>query len=69
MRKRAYTYIGPTENGLVVVLTAYSGVASGDFITRDIRDSTRAFHFDGKAYEKLNLTDLRRVPLGDRWDG
>jgi hypothetical protein len=28
-----------------------------------------AFDFDGKIYERINLTNLRSIPLGDRWDG
>jgi hypothetical protein len=67
----AYTYIGATENGLPVVLAAYSGGGSGDFITLHILDiaPARAFDLAGKVYERINLTDLRRVALGDRWDG
>ena len=29
----------------------------------------RAFDLADKVYERINLTDLRRVALGDRWDG
>jgi hypothetical protein len=29
----------------------------------------RAFDLGGKVYERINLTDLRRVALGDPWDG
>jgi hypothetical protein len=29
----------------------------------------RGFEFDGRVYERVNLTNLRSVPLGDRWDG
>jgi hypothetical protein len=28
-----------------------------------------AFDLAGKVYERIDLTDLRRVALGDRWDG
>jgi hypothetical protein len=66
-----YTYFGATENGLLVVLAAYSGGGSGDFITLHILDivAARAFDLSGKVYERINLTNLRRVALGDRWDG
>jgi hypothetical protein len=60
-----YTYFGATENGLLVVLAAYSGGGSGDL---DIAPA-RAFDLAGKVYERINLTNLRRIALGDRWDG
>jgi hypothetical protein len=31
--------------------------------------AAHAFNFDGKIYERINLTNLRSIPLGDRWDG
>jgi hypothetical protein len=67
----AYKYVGATENGLLVVLAAYSGGGSGDFITLHVLDvaAARAFDLAGKVYERIDLTDLRRVALGDRWDG
>jgi hypothetical protein len=66
----AYTYVGAPENGLLVVLAAYGG-GSGDFITLHVLDiaAARAFDLAGKVYERIDLTDLRRVALGDRWDG
>jgi hypothetical protein len=66
-----YTYYGATENGLLVVLAAYSGGGSGDFITLHILDiaAARAFDLGGKVYERITLTDLRRIALGDRWEG
>jgi hypothetical protein len=66
-----YTYYGATENGLLVVLAAYSGGGSDDFITLHILDiaAARAFDLGGKVYERINLTDLRRIALGDRWEG
>jgi hypothetical protein len=50
---------------------AYSGGGSGDFITLHILDvaAARAFDLAGKVCERIDLTDLRRVALGDRWDG
>jgi hypothetical protein len=67
----AYTHIGRTENGLLVVLSAFSGGGSGSFISLHILDvaAARAFDFNGHIYERLNLTNLRSIPLGDRWDG
>jgi hypothetical protein len=70
-QETAYTYVGVTDDGLLVVLAAYSGGGSGDFITLHILDiaAARAFDLAGKVYERIDLTDLRRVALGDRWDG
>jgi hypothetical protein len=67
----AYTYVGAIDNGLLVVPAAYSGGGSGDFITLHIFDVTAAHAFDlaGKVYERIDRTDLRRVALGDGWDG
>jgi hypothetical protein len=66
-----YTHFGTTENGLLVVLAAFSGGGSGNFIFLHILDmaAVAAFDFDGKVYERINLTNLRSIPLGDRWDG
>ena len=44
-----YTYFGATENGLLVVLAAYSGGGSGDFITLHILDIAAARGFDRPA--------------------
>jgi hypothetical protein len=67
----AHTYVGATKNGLVVVLAAYSAAGSGDFITLHVLDvaAARAFDLAGKVDERIDLTDLRRGALGDRWDG
>jgi hypothetical protein len=53
------------------VLASYNGGGSGNFITLHILDVAlaRGFEFDGRVYERVNLTNLRSVPLGDRWDG
>jgi hypothetical protein len=66
-----YLYIGSTDNGLLVVVASYSGGGSGNFITLHILDlaAARAFDFDGKVYDRINLTNVRSVPLGDRWNG
>lgn len=66
-----YRYIGATENGLLVVVASYSGGGSGVFMTLHILDAATGRGFDalGKAYERLNLTDVQNIPLGDRWLG
>jgi hypothetical protein len=61
-----YTYFGTTENGLLVVLGAFSGGGSGIFL--DVA-AAPGFDFDGNLYQRINLTNLRTIPLGDRWDG
>lgn len=66
-----YEYIGATENGLLVVLASYSGGGSGVFITLHILDlaAGHGLDSDGKPYDRINLTDVRAIPLGDRWSG
>jgi hypothetical protein len=66
-----YTYIGMTENGLLVVLASYRGGGTGIFYTLHILDLSpaQAFDLDGKIYDQINLTNVRSVILGDRWDG
>ncbi len=66
-----YKFIGATDNGLLVVLASYNGGGSGTFYTLHILDvaTARAFDLDGKLYRRTNLTSLRSVVLGDRWDG
>ena len=66
-----YSYYGTTENGLLIALASYSGGGSGDFITLHILDiaAASAFDLDGKIYERINLTNIRSIALGDRWDG
>lgn len=67
----SYRFAGATRNGLLVVTAAYSGGGSGDFVTLHILDAAvaRAFDSEGKRYDRLNLTVLRSIPLGDRWQG
>lgn len=71
MEETAYKYIGATENGLLVVLAAYNGGGSGDFVTLHILniDAALAFDFNGAVYDRINLTNLRSIALGDRWEG
>jgi hypothetical protein len=67
----AYKFNGATKNGLLLVTAAFSGGGSGDYLTLHILDAAaaRAFDSDGKVYDRLNLTVLRSIPLGDRWKG
>jgi hypothetical protein len=67
----AYQFRGRTRNGLLVVLATYSGGGSGVFTTLHILDASadRAFDGDGKVYQRIDLTMLRSVVLGDRWEG
>jgi hypothetical protein len=67
----SYKFDGVTRNGLLVVTAAFSGGGSGDFFTLHILDAaaSRAFDSEGKLYDRLNLTIVRSIPLGDRWDG
>jgi hypothetical protein len=67
----AYEFIGRTSNNLLVVVASYNGGGSGDFRTLHVVDAALAPAFDsgGKLYQRLNLTLLRSVALGDRWDG
>jgi hypothetical protein len=67
----AYKFNGVTKNGLLLVTAAFSGGGSGNYLTLHILDAApaRAFDSEGKLYDRLNLTVLRSIPLGDRWKG
>ena len=67
----AYTFKGSTANGLLVVVASYNGGGSGTFHTLHILDvaAASAFDNDGKRYRRVNLTNIRSVALGDRWEG
>jgi hypothetical protein len=56
---------------LLVVVTSYNGGGSGTFYTLHILDLApgKAFDSEGHVYERINLTTVREVSLGDRWDG
>jgi hypothetical protein len=71
VEETAYSYYGTTQNGLLVVLASYSGGGSGDFITLHILDiaGARALDLEGKIYERINLTNVGGIALGDRWNG
>jgi hypothetical protein len=70
-QETGYSYYGATANGLLVVLASYSGGGSGNFITLHLLDiaAARAFDGDGKVYDRVNLTNVRSIALGDRWNG
>jgi hypothetical protein len=57
-----YKYIGATASGLLVAIASYSGGGSGTFYTLHIMDvaAAKAFDLDGKLYDRINLTSLRR---------
>jgi hypothetical protein len=67
----SYRYVGATKSGLLVVVATYSGGGSGVFTTLHVLDASLAAGFDGdgKRYDRVDLTVLRSVVLGDRWEG
>lgn len=71
VEKTAYTFWGATENGLVVVIASYNGGGSGTFYTLHIVDvaAARGIDLEGKVYQRINVTNVRSVILGDRWEG
>ena len=56
---------------LLVLIATYNGGGSGTFYTLHILDVSgqRAFDMDGDIYQRINVTSVRNVALGDRWDG
>jgi hypothetical protein len=67
----AYKYVGATGNGLLVAIASYNGGGSGNFYALHILDlaAGQGFDSDGKIYRRINLTVVRSVILGDRWNG
>jgi hypothetical protein len=67
----AYSFKGTAANGLIVVVASYNGGGSGTFHTLHILEVAPATGFDneGKRYRRINLTNIRSVALGDRWEG
>ena len=67
----SYEYRGVTANGLMVFVTQFSSGGTGVFTNLDILDaaSKRAFDEEGSTYMRLDLTPVRTVVLGDRWEG
>ncbi|MDR3483832.1 MAG: hypothetical protein P4M05_02855, partial [Bradyrhizobium sp.] len=71
VEQTAYMFIGRTANDLLIVIASYSGGGSGVFYTLHILGavSVKGLNSAGKRYDRLNVTAVRSVPLGDRWDG
>lgn len=67
----SYKFVGATADGLLVLLTSWSGGGSGVFYTLHIVDAVwaKAFDEDGSRYRRLVLTPVRTHILGDRWQG
>jgi hypothetical protein len=67
----SYRFIGAATNGLLVVLTSWSGGGTGIFYTLHIVDAAwaNAFDEDGAPYRRLVLMPVRSIILGDRWQG
>lgn len=67
----AYHYVGVTANGLLVIIASANTGGSGDFVTLHILDlaAAKAFDSGGQVYDRINVTTLRDIPLGDHWDG
>lgn len=67
----SYKFIGPTANGLLVLLTSWSGGGTGVFYKLHIIDAAwaNAFDDDGLRERRLVLTPVRASILGDRWEG
>ena len=56
---------------MIVVIASYSGGGSGIFYTLHFVDvaAARGYDIEGKVYQRINLTNVRSVILGDRWEG
>jgi hypothetical protein len=67
----SYTFIGTTQNKLMVVLASWSGGGTGVFYTLHVVDAVAApgTDSDGTAYDRILLTNVRSIILGDRWQG
>jgi hypothetical protein len=67
----AYNFIGSTTNNLLVVISSHNGGGSGTFYTLHLLDLApgKALDSEGQVYERLNLTTVQDIPLGDRWQG
>ena len=67
----SYRYIGMTQNKLLIVVSSFSGGGTGVFYTLHLLDAAivPGFDNDGKTYDRLALTNLRSLALGDRWVG
>lgn len=69
--EEAYRFVGATSNGLIVVLTRFNGGGSGTFFNLHVLDARAAKALDaqGQPYNRIDLTTIQTVPLGDRWSG
>jgi len=66
-----YTFYGTTQNGLIVVIASYNSGGTGIFYTLHLVDvaAARGIDLDGKRYRRIDLSNVRSVILGDRWEG
>ncbi len=71
IERMAYKFIGATDNGLLVVIAAWTGGGTGIFYWLHVVDAAwvPAFDEDGSTYHRLDLTLVRSYILGDRWQG
>jgi hypothetical protein len=69
--EEAYRFVGVTSSGLIVVLTRFNGGGSGTFFNLHVLDVRAAKSLDaqGRPYDRIDLTTIQTVPLGDRWSG
>jgi hypothetical protein len=69
--KISYEYFGATANGMLVIVSVYSGGGTGEFTYLHILDPVRVEAIDGAAatYDRLDLRLVRTYDLGDRWQG
>ncbi|HEX3861425.1 MAG TPA: hypothetical protein VHY35_06995 [Stellaceae bacterium] len=67
----AYRFIGPAQNGLLIVVSRYNGGGSATFYMLHILDinAAKAFDAGGQVYDRVHVTTVQTIPLGDRWGG
>lgn len=68
----AYRFLGATPDGLLVVLTnSSSSDGHGSFYHLHVLDAsvTAAIDYRGRKYERVTVTTLQLIPVGDRWAG
>lgn len=66
-----YHFVGLTTNGLVAVVSRFSGGGTGVFYVLHILElhSSTGFDAEGQKRERVDLRTVRSIPLGDRWFG
>jgi hypothetical protein len=71
LEQTSYSFWGTTQNGLIVLITDFNSGGTGVFYTLHLVDvaAARGFDLDGKLYWRVDLTTVRSVILGDRWEG